>query len=253
MSQAEITGTVLIFGASSPMAIYAAHGFARRGADIILVGRNRFEMQRTAADMQIRYRVKVDVVELEATNVQGFPDFLAALDAQIVSPLVGALMAWGWMPQAEDMLEASADDRHMSAVVNYLAPAEMLSLLGKRLGQQGKGFLIGISSVAGDRGRQSNYVYGAAKAGFSAFLSGLRNRLAPLGVRVITIKPGVVDTRMTQGKKGLFLVASPKDVGLAIANTLSSWRDVHYLPWFWIGIMAIIKAVPEVVFKRASL
>jgi len=116
-----------------------------------------------------------------------------------------------------------------------------------------RGFIIGISSVAGDRGRQSNYVYGAAKGALSLYLQGLRNRLHPSGVRVITIKPGFVDTAMTYGLPGMFLVASPQAVGESIASSPGKSADVVYLPWFWRYIMLIIKHIPEPIFKRLKL
>ncbi len=116
-----------------------------------------------------------------------------------------------------------------------------------------RGFIIGISSVAGDRGRQSNYVYGAAKGALSLYLQGLRNRLYPSGVRVITVKPGFVDTAMTYGLPGMFLVASPQYVGERIVRALERSADVVYLPWFWRYIMLIIKLIPEPIFKRLKL
>lgn len=116
-----------------------------------------------------------------------------------------------------------------------------------------RGFIIGISSVAGDRGRQSNYVYGAAKGALSLYLQGLRNRLYPRGIRVITIKPGFVDTAMTYGLSGLFLVASPQNIGERIVRSLDKSADVVYLPWFWRYIMMIIKHIPEPIFKRMKL
>ncbi|MGA9666286.1 MAG: SDR family NAD(P)-dependent oxidoreductase [Gallionella sp.] len=116
-----------------------------------------------------------------------------------------------------------------------------------------RGFIIGISSVAGDRGRQSNYVYGAAKGALSLYLQGLRNRLYPSGVRVITVKPGFVDTAMTYGLPGMFLVASPQYIGERIVRALESSADVVYLPWFWRYIMLVIKIVPEPIFKRLKL
>jgi short-subunit dehydrogenase len=104
--------------------------------------------------------------------------------------------------------------------------------------------------VAGDRGRQSNYLYGAAKAGLSAYLEGLRNRLYPAEVKVITVKPGFVDTRMTYGRSGLLLMASPESVAKGIFKAIVKGRDIVYLPWFWRLIMLIVRSIPEVIFKR---
>ena len=117
----------------------------------------------------------------------------------------------------------------------------------------GNGFIIALSSVAGDRGRQSNYIYGSAKGGLSVFLQGLRNRLFHSGVRVITIKLGFVDTAMTFGLPNLFLVASPQEVGKKIVKAVNRGRNVVYIPWFWRLIMGIICSIPECVFKRLKL
>jgi short-subunit dehydrogenase len=138
-------------------------------------------------------------------------------------------------------------------VANFTGAASILGYCANFLEQKKHGFIIGISSVAGDRGRQSNYVYGAAKGALSLYLQGLRNRLFASGVRVITIKPGFVDTAMTYGLPGLFLVASPHDIGKRIVAALDKSADVVYLPWFWRYIMLIIKHVPEPIFKRMKL
>jgi short-subunit dehydrogenase len=121
------------------------------------------------------------------------------------------------------------------------------------LERQESGFIVGISSVAGDRGRQSNYVYGSAKSGLTAFLQGLRNRLYPSGVHVMTVKPGFVDTAMTFGLPGLFLVANPQDVGEKLAASAEKGKDEVYIPGFWRYIMAIIKSIPERLFKTLKL
>ncbi len=136
---------------------------------------------------------------------------------------------------------------------NFTGAASILSHCANHFESMKSGFIIGISSVAGDRGRQSNYVYGAAKGALSLYLQGLRNRLYPGGVRVITIKPGFVDTAMTYGLPGLFLVASPQYMGNRIVAALGKSADVVYLPWFWRYIMLIIKLIPEPIFKRMKL
>jgi short-subunit dehydrogenase len=129
----------------------------------------------------------------------------------------------------------------------------LLSHLADYFENRKHGFIAGISSVAGERGRQSNYVYGAAKGAFTILLQGLRNRLFPHGVRVLTVKPGFVDTGMTFGMRGLFLVASPEYVGERIARSVVRGRDVVYIPWFWRHIMLIIRLIPEFIFKRLKL
>jgi len=136
---------------------------------------------------------------------------------------------------------------------NALSVVSLGTLLANRLEAQGRGCLAVISSVAGDRGRQSNYVYGTAKATVTAFLSGLRNRLQRSGVRVLTVKPGMVDTPMTAGMKKGPLFASPETVAAGIVRAVDKGKDVVYLPGYWRLVMAVIKALPEGVFKRLKL
>jgi len=129
----------------------------------------------------------------------------------------------------------------------------LLTLLANRFEAQRHGTLAVIGSVAGDRGRQSNYVYGTAKGALAIFLQGLRNRLHPAGVRVLTVKPGFVDTPMTASFKKGPLWAAPEAVAAAIVAAVERGRDVIYTPWFWWGIMTLIKLVPERVFKKLKL
>jgi decaprenylphospho-beta-D-erythro-pentofuranosid-2-ulose 2-reductase len=128
-----------------------------------------------------------------------------------------------------------------------------LNAVATHLERTGGGFVCALSSVAGERGRQSNYLYGAAKAGLTTYLSGLRNRLAPAGVRVLTVKAGIVDTRMSAGMPGAALAASPAAVARAVVRAITRGRDVVYVPWFWRWIMLVIRLIPERVFKRLKL
>jgi short-subunit dehydrogenase len=133
---------------------------------------------------------------------------------------------------------------------NFTGCVSLLNILADYFEPRRAGFICALSSVAGDRGRQSNYLYGAAKAGLSAYLQGLRNRLFPAHVKVITVKPGFVDTRMTYGRPGLLLVASPDRVAKGVFRAIVKGKDVVYLPWFWRLIMLIVQSIPEAVFKR---
>jgi short-subunit dehydrogenase len=133
---------------------------------------------------------------------------------------------------------------------NFTGCVSTLNILANHFELRQAGFICALSSVAGDRGRQSNYLYGAAKAGLSVYLQGLRNRLFPARVKVITVKPGFVDTRMTYGRPGLFLVASPESVAKGIFRAIAKGKDVVYLPWFWRLIMLIVQSIPEVILKR---
>ena len=147
-------------------------------------------------------------------------------------------------PQAADLIMRS----------NYNGPALALNEVALRMQRRGSGQIIGISSVGGDRGRASNYVYGSAKAGFTAFLSGLRNRLARTGVRVMTVKPGFVNTRMTAGMKlPKRLTAEATEVATAVLRAQKAGRDVIYVRPIWRPIMLIIRGLPEPIFKRSKL
>ena len=133
---------------------------------------------------------------------------------------------------------------------NFTGCVSALNIVANYFESRRTGFICAVSSVAGDRGRQSNYLYGAAKAGLSAYLQGLRNRLFRANVKVITVKPGFVDTHMTYGRPGLVLLASPESVAKGIFRAVATGKDVVYLPWFWRLIMLIVRSVPEGVFKR---
>ena len=151
--------------------------------------------------------------------------------------------------QAEVDADPALIDR--VAAANYTGPARFLHALAPLIEARG-GTVVGVTSVAGDRGRFSNYVYGSAKAGFATYLSGLRNRLNRSGAHVVTVKPGFVDTSMTWGVEGMFLVAAPAQVAKSIAKAVEKKKNVIYTPGFWWIIMTIIKLVPERVFKKLS-
>ncbi len=170
----------------------------------------------------------------------------------IKEPLQGVVVAFGDMG---DPIGHLHDPQSVGITIdrNFTAAATVLTACLPALEKSENAFIIGLSSVAADRGRASNYVYGAAKAGFSTFLQGLRNTLFTKGIAVLNVKPGFVDTRMTFGKKGLFLVASPSSVAKKILKALAKGKDEIYVPWFWRYIMGIIKAIPEKLFKRLKI
>ncbi len=246
-----MNGTVLILGASSAIAYATARAFAAEGCDLVLAGRSQQELQRNAQDISLRHGVSVttrciDVLDFDAHRK--FCEQLLETDPE----LTGIVYAVGLLEE-QALLNKNPELSRKVIDANYTAGALLLSLFANHFESRRSGFIIGISSVAGDRGRQSNYTYGASKGAFSLFLQGLRNRLAGSGVRVITIKPGFVDTAMTWGMPGLFLVASPGQVGRRIARAPRRRADVLYLPWFWRYIMLIIKCIPEFLFKKMKL
>ena len=242
--------TALILGATSDIGRAAALRFAAAGWSLQLAGRDADALAREAADIAARHQASITTYVLDILDS---PDFAAFLKGLPVLP-DAAVSVVGLLG---DVAISAADPLDAMRVMrsNYEGPAILLGEIGERMRQRGSGTLIGVSSVAGDRGRGSNYVYGSAKAGFTAFLSGLRNRLARHNVRVVTLKPGFVRTRMTAGMKLPPLVTAEADeVGKAIHDAATGQgADSRYVRPIWWPIMTIIKAIPEPLFKRLSL
>lgn len=245
-----MSGNVLILGATSAIARGTAAAFAARGDDLYLASRDLEELKRIAADLHVRYGVKVSYGLFDAAATDTHPAFFLAVLKEMQG-LSGVVLAFGLLGDQMAAREFNLAEKIIAS--NFTGAVSILSLCANYFEPYKHGFIIGISSVAGDRGRQSNYVYGAAKGALSLYLQGLRNRLFPSGVRVITIKPGFVDTAMTFGLPGLFLVATPQTIGKQIVQTLNKSADVVYLPSFWRYIMLIIKHVPEPIFKRMKM
>lgn len=244
-------GTVLILGASSAIARATAAAFAARGYGLYLAGRDSEELARDAADLTIRYQVPVATGCFDAEAFEQHPAFIEQV-VQSSGELAGVVVAFGYLGEQSRAVH-DWDETLTIIQRNYVGAVSLLNLCANRMEQAGSGFIVGIASVAGDRGRQSNYTYGSAKGAFALYLQGLRNRLAPAGVQVLTVKPGFVDTGMTFGLPGMFLVVSPRYVGERIARAAERGRDVLYVPWFWRYIMLIITHIPERIFKRLKL
>jgi len=246
-----MTNAVLILGATSTIAKACAQGFAKKGFNLFLAGREEPELIRMAADIKIRFSVDVRYGVFDAENYASHGQFLENVIRQM-NGLTGALLAFGYLGEPK---KAIYDFEQAQKIINinFTGACSILNLCANYFAKQNHGFIVAISSVAGDRGRQSNYLYGSAKAGLNVYLEGLRNRLHQHKVRVITIKPGFVDTKMTFGLPGMFLVASPQTIGEKIVHSLDHSKDTVYLPWFWRYIMLIIKSIPEFIFKRLKL
>lgn len=241
-------GPVLILGANSGIARAVARAFAAAGHPIQLAARNVARLEDDAADLRTRYGVAVSLHEFDALKGDRHHAFVAALDLPLVA--VCAVGAMG------DQTQSAADPMAAAHVMrsNFEGPASILGHLANAMEARGSGTLVGISSVAGDRGRASNYVYGAAKAGFTAFLSGLRNRLTPMGVHVVTVLPGFVRTAMLDGMDTPApLTAEPEEVGAAILKAVEQKRNVIYTRPIWRLVMAVIRTIPEPIFKKTSL
>jgi decaprenylphospho-beta-D-erythro-pentofuranosid-2-ulose 2-reductase len=242
---------ILIVGATSAIAEATARLWAARGDALFLVGRNATRLEIIAADLSVRGAAAVGCFVMDATDTA---QHAAMLDAA-TSALGGldvALIAHGTLPD-QKACEVSIALTLKEFDNNGLSVVALATLLGEKFEAQGHGSLAVIGSVAGDRGRQSNYVYGAAKGMVSLFLQGLRNRLSKKGVQVLTIKPGFVDTPMTASFKKGALWAQPDDIARGILRAIERRRDVVYLPGFWRLIMLIIRHIPERIFKRLSL
>lgn len=247
-------GWVLILGATSGIAQALAHRLAHEGRSLLLAGRSGDELQRMATDLKLRYHVQADVVRFSALDYQSHSTFFENCIVLTSGRLDGVVLCYGDMlPQAAT--ETSFENARHVIDVNFTSAVSILSLAANYLEERRTGFIGIISSVAGDRGRQSNYTYGAAKAGLTAFAQGLRNRLHKSGVHVLTIKPGFVATRMTAGllNPKSPLVASPDRVARDIVVALARRRSVVYTPWFWGPIMTLICAIPERIFQRLKL
>ncbi len=241
--------TVLILGASGGIGRALAVEFASHKYDLVLAGRDGAELQALTADLNLRFGVKAQTQSFDVLNFEAMDSILAACIASAGETLEGVVLSVGYLGDHE-MALSNLQEAQKILDTNFTGPAIALNILAKHFEQKRKGFICALSSVAGDRGRQGNYLYGSAKGGLTTFLGGLRNRLYHHGVRVITVKPGFVDTRMTFGRPKLFLVASPEVVARDIYNAIRGGRDVVYTPWFWQFIMLMVRLIPERIFKK---
>ena len=242
---------VLIIGATSAIAQEVAKHFAAAGDDLFLVGRSPEKLATVAEDLQVRGARRVETFVLDVNDFSRHREMLNAAE-ETLGPLDVVIVAHGIMPDQKAM-EQDVDLALDMYKTNFLSVVSLLTPIANEFETRGRGTIAVISSVAGDRGRQSNYVYGASKAALTAFTSGLRNRLSKAGVNVITVKPGPVDTPMTAHMRKGLLMASPEKVGRDIYQAILKGKDVVYTPWFWRWIMCVIVHIPERIFKRMNL
>jgi short-subunit dehydrogenase len=236
----------LVVGASAGIGRALASELAQRGWELVLAAREAEELARVASDVALRYGVQAEALALDVADCAAHDALLARCgELDLIALCHGAM---------EEQAAAERDFARMRRMieVNYAACVSLLELAAARFAERGSGTLCAVSSVAGDRGRQSNYLYGSTKAALSAYLQGLRNRLAPRGVHVLTVKPGFVDTGMTWGllAAGSPLVASPERVARDVARAIERGADVLYTPFYWRFILLVLRAIPERVFKR---
>jgi decaprenylphospho-beta-D-erythro-pentofuranosid-2-ulose 2-reductase len=242
---------VLIIGSTSSLARAFATELASNGANLILAARNFSEAEKIASDLNIRFGCKTSACRFIAENYDEHESFFEDLIAKY-DTIYGVFVSIGELgAQAEAQRQFSAAKTIIES--NYLGVASILTYVGNYFENRKDGFIIVIGSVAGDRGRQSNYVYGSAKAALATFVQGLRNRLAKVNVLVLTVKPGFIDSKMTFGKQGMFLVAKPKTAAQVIYQAMQKKKLIVYVPWFWAMIMIMIRSVPERLFVRLKL
>jgi short-subunit dehydrogenase len=242
---------ILIIGATSAIAHETAKCFAHDGATLFLVARSQERLDDVANDLKVRGAKRVDTYTLDLADLGRHQELLDTAISSLGS-LDMLLIAHGTLGD-QKRCEQSVEETMQELTNNFLSVVSLLTLSANYFEQQKRGVIAVISSVAGDRGRQSNYVYGTAKAGVTTFMQGLRNRLAKSNVTVLTIKPGTVDTPMTASLKKGLLFASARSVGEGIYNAIRKRRDVVYLPTYWAIIMFIVRSIPERIFKRLSM
>ncbi len=244
-------GKTLIFGATSAIAQQTARLWAARGADLFLVGRSQDKLAAIAADLKVRGAANVFA---RAADLDRVSEHDAILDeaAQQLGRIDRVLIAHGVLGE-QPAAEQDFEQVRRIFQTNCASTLSLLTAVANRMSEQGGGAIAVITSVAGDRGRPSNYVYGASKAAVSVFLQGLRGRLHSRGVRVIELKPGPVDTPMTGHMEKSWMFSRPEAVAAGIVHAFEGRRDVVYLPWFWRWIMLGIRVMPERVFNRLSL
>lgn len=246
-----MTDRLLIIGATSAIAHAVARRRAAAGDRFFLVGRDATALAANAADLRVRGAGEVRTAQLDANDTARHAGVIGDAFAAYEG-FDAVLVAHGVLPD-QAACEASVDAALASFDTNARSVVALLTPIANRLAQQGSGVIAVISSPAADRGRASNYVYGAAKAAVAVFASGLRQRLHGAGVRVVTLSPGFVDTPMTAAFAKGPLWASADRVAADIDRALRTGRGTLYTPWFWRWIMLAIRSIPERLFSRMKL
>lgn len=241
--------TVLILGASSDIGFAIAKKFASEKYDVQLAGRSVEPLKAHQSDLQVRHQINCTLHSFDAMDFSSHASFYDSLSPK---PDV-TIYVIGYMNDNEKVIN-DWNESLKTIQTNYSGAVSILNIVAADYAKKAKGTIVGISSVAGNRGRQSNYIYGSAKAAFTAYLSGLRNKLYHSGVHVMTVLPGFVNTKMTENLKlPAALTAQPEEVGEAVYNGVKKKKDVIYVKWFWKYIMKIITNIPETMFKKKKL
>ncbi|WP_296622236.1 SDR family oxidoreductase [Marivirga sp.] len=239
---------LLILGANSDIAEQVAYQAAKEKVSLTLCGRNLEKLKALQSDIEARYESKVYINQFDANKIEDHPAFYENLTEKPDA----VLCAFGILGDQE---KAQKDTSWQNIIqTNFTGAVSILNIIANDFEEKQYGFIAAISSVAGDRGRQSNYFYGSAKAALTTYLSGLRNRLYPHNVSVLTVKPGFVKTKMIDGLEtpGL-LTADPVKLAQAIIKGMNKRKNVIYFKPQWLLIMKIIKSIPENIFKKLKL
>ncbi len=240
---------VMVVGATSDIGRAIARHYAASKADLVLTARDTALIQADARDLHLRHGVEVQILHFDVLAPQSHTALLAAL-----TPLPDIVICVVGLLGDQKISEHDPEAARIVMETNYIGPALLLGELANRFEARGSGTLVGISSVAGERGRASNYIYGSAKAGFTAFLSGLRARLARTPVHVLTVLPGYVHTRMTADMSlPKALTSSPDAVSERIRKAVNRKENLIYISSIWTFIMCIIKLLPEALFKKLKI
>ena len=241
--------TVLILGGNSDVGKSLAKDFGILGSNLILTSRKEGQLDSFKSDLEIRYSIKCDLEFFDVLDFKSHDSFYGNLKMKpdIVISCIGYL-------DNQEKSENSFEESLKSIQTNFTGLVSILNIVSNDFENRKSGTIVGISSVAGDRGRGSNYIYGCSKSGFTSYLSGLRNRLNKSNVKVITVKPGFIKTKMT-GHLDLpkILTATPNDISNDIIDSIKKEKNTIYSKWFWKWIMLIINIIPETIFKKLSI
>ncbi|MGZ3853269.1 MAG: SDR family oxidoreductase [Bacteroidia bacterium] len=241
--------TLLVLGATSDIGFAIAKKFAAENYNVQLAARNPEQLKPLQADLEIRFGITCSVHQFDAAIFETHPTFYKSL---VTKPNVTVYVI-GYMDDNEKLI-SDWDETLKTINANYAGAVSILNIVAADYRTRQSGTIVGISSVAGNRGRQSNYIYGSSKAGFTAYLSGLRNKLFHNNVHVMTVLPGFVYTKMTEHLDLPKLVtATPEQVATAVYKGVINKKNVLYVKWFWRWIMFIITSIPEPIFKKKKL
>lgn len=242
---------VLIIGASSGIGRESAHVFAQEGHNVICSSRDKEELEYLVSDLKLRYDCKAYAVSVDLTQLSKINSYVVEI-YKIVQTLDCVVVTVGTMPGDQEHYYNQKELLH-TAMTNYIGIAAVLNEISTKMREINSGVIVCLSSVAGERGRQSNFIYGATKSALSTYLQGLRMKLNKYNIQVITVFPGYVDTLMSYGKVKAIFAVSPYYFARRIYKLSGSKRNIVYIPVIWWFIARILKSIPEGIYKRLCL